>query len=659
MRKLFFALFAFLLFLKGFGQSDSRALLGNNVLLNSGFENKNDHWNLSKNAKIDTSIGFRSTSSLVVENMDPDGKFSGTSQRLEIAPGSTIYFKTKVKGERLASKSEKPDSDGARIYIQAYDEFGKIIGGRYPKLSGLGTFDWKEMSGDFTVPIEAVSVVISVTLFPGVTGKAWFDEVAIQLEKPPLIEAFLLKPHYRGIFIEGKEQVIKERIRVNRSYYDNIATEVQASYELKDVRNKTVDRYEVRVPKDLDEMVVAFPLKNNLREGDYTLYTTYKEQNKVHEFSRRHRIEVLKNWPTVYIDEDGNTVKEGQKIFPFGVYIGHPDDEHLNRISKAGFNTVLSYGYGHNKKHEEYLDRADKYGLNVIYSLKDFYLGRGLKIGNADPTEVAKEYINVLKYKPALLAWYTVDELLPVWIPKIQTLYETILTTDPQHPTLQVHYYDGYRMLEKYYYNGDIIATDPYPVGRSDLRLTSTRVGAGYKATHQTKGHWAVLQMMDWAVYQKEKQPNPPSLDELRNQSYQAIVHGAKGILLYTYYDLFHEKYPRSNTLDYDNFNKLWPDIEKMAKELNSYIPLFLEGKDHIINMVKNDKVEIKCITYEGMYYLITANPFYAEKEITIELPVGCQVADLQQGQLSAQVDGRLLTLKLPPIGSGIFKLAM
>ncbi len=638
-------------------QSTNDERLGPNLLKNPGFEEGKSNWTISSNATVVEGAGYNSKFALSVKNDDPEKKASGTGQKLVIDPGSTIFFKAKVKGNDLKSKAVKPEADGARLYIQAYDQFGKIIGGRYPKLSGLGTFDWKELSGDFTVPIEAVSVTIAVALYPGVTGECWFDDVTVQVEKPTLIESFLLKPHYRGVMMENENQQIRDKIIINRSYYGNIKSEILVSYDLRDVRNKSVAKHEERIPADVSETTVSFPLKQRLREGDYILNVEYKESSKVHDFSRRHTIEVLKNWPIVHIDERGNTIKEGKKIFPFGVYIGHPDEEHLDRISKAGFNTILSYGYGHNKNYEDYLDRADKHGLNVIYSLKDFYPGSALKLGKTDPMEVAREYVNNIKNKPALLAWYTVDELLPSWMPKIQALYDEVRMQDPDHPALQVHYYDGYRMLEKYYYNGDIIATDPYPVGRSDLSLTSTRVGAGYKATHQTRGHWAVLQMMDWAVYQKEKTPNPPNLDELRNQCYQAVVHGAKGILFYTYYDLFQEKFPRKPSLDYDNFNKIWPDVVKMSTEFSQYIPLFLEGIDYPLKIVENQKIEIKCLEYEGAYYLVVANPFYEKRQISIEIPEAWEVKELKQHNIEAKIENKVITLQLMSLGSGVFKV--
>lgn len=649
-------LFSAVLFVS-YGQSSIESRLGPNLMQNGGFEKGNSHWEFLRNASLDTVSGHQSGTSLYIHNDDIQKKSPGASQKLEVAPGSSVYFTAKVSGRNLSSNVEKSGSNGARIYIQAYDEFGKVIGGRYPKLSGLGTFDWKVLSGEYTVPINAVYVSIGVGLYEGVVGEAWFDDISLRLERPPFVEAFLTKPHYRGMIQEAGEQVFSEKIVINREDYDHSSEEIEVNYDLKDVVNKTIEKFHFKLPASAVDTVLTFSLKRKLREGDYTLIGTYNSGVANSSFSRRHKIEVVKNWPAVYIDQEGYTVKGGERVFPFGFYIGHADDEHLDRIKNAGFNTILSYGYGHSAKFEEYLDKAEKYDLNVIYSLKDFYEGGRLKLDNKKPLDIARDYVNQIKHKPALLAWYTVDELLPEWIPKIEELYEEVKKLDPHHPTLQVHYYDGYRMLEKYYYNGDIIATDPYPVGRADLTLTSTRVKAGLKATHYTRGHWAVLQSMDWAVYQKEKDPNPPDLDELRNQCYQAFIHGAKGILFYTYYDLFQERFPRQRELNYENFNKLWPDIVKMSEEITPLFPILLYGTTYPVEVLEDNGIEIACIEYEGKYHFLIANPFYEEREISIRLATNAGITQAVQGQVISRMDNGTLKLRLPSIGSGVFTI--
>lgn len=641
----------------GYGQSNNLELLGPNVVRCPGFEENFDDWKLSSQARIDQSQGYSSGASLHMSNADPQNRPTGTYQRLDISPGSTIYFKAKVKGKNIQTDAKEAKSDGARIYVQAYNEFGKVMGGRYPAGSGQGTFDWKEISGEYTVPTDAAYITLAAAFNVGISGEAWFDDFTVQLEKPPFIEAFLLKPHYRGIILANEPQLFKEEVRVNRLDYSDNQAPIVVSYEIKDIRQKTIEKFRFELDGNWKDGVLEFSPKNKLKPGDYSLIGQYQSKLNGSTFTRSHRLEVLPAYPATYIDGDGFTIKDGQKIFPFGLFIGHPEENHLKRIKDAGFNTVISYGYGLSKAFEEYLDRAEKYNLQVLYSIKDLYDGRVKNQGNITAMDMARDYVNAIKYKPALLAWYTVDELLPNWIPQIASLYEEVQKLDPNHPTLQVHYYDGYRMLEKYYYTSDIIATDPYPVGREDLSLTSTRVGAGLKATHQTRGHWAVLQSMDWAVYQKERAPKPPNLAELRNQCYQALIHGAKGILFYSYYDMFQEKYPRQKTENYEVFEKRWPDMKAMAAEMNTVFPLVLDGKRVEPIILANNKIELGAVQYGQEIVLLLANPFYESREVSIELPENWVVNELRQEEIDGVKEANKLTLRLPSLASGPYKL--
>src|SRR5690606_10405224 len=136
--------------------------------------------------------------------------------------------------------------------------------------------------------------------------------------------------------------------------------------------------------------------------------------------AREHQIRVVQELPQTRIDENGFTIKNGEKFFPLGLYLGPTEDEHLARIADGGFNTVLSYSYGQGKEPVAFLDRAARRNLNVIFSVKDFYAGLPAAPKEGEPLTRAKELVELLKNHPALLSWYVNDELNPEWIPKIE-----------------------------------------------------------------------------------------------------------------------------------------------------------------------------------------------------------------------------------------------
>jgi hypothetical protein len=275
----------------------------------------------------------------------------------------------------------------------------------------------------------------------------------------------------------------------------------------------------------------------------------------------------------------------------------------------------------------------------------------------AEALSVATKYVEMLHHKPALLAWYTNDELATNWLPKLHQMYEMVKKKDPDHPAFQVLYQMD--ILEKYFDVTDILGTDPYPVGSADLTKTATDTRLTIAATHGANGVWMVPQLMDWAVYKKENKPHPPSLDEMRNQAYQAIINGATGLIWYSYYDMMYEKYPRDeSTKNTDLFHKRWNDATAMAREINQLIPVILEGNNRVkLNLPEKAPVEVGALQDKNRLLLLLANPYYEEKSITFELPNGWKIKDATQGQIKSTFAAGKATFILPSVGSGVFWL--
>lgn len=632
--------------------------LRENLLLNSDFEEGTDKWIIpAAYAQVSTQNVYQGTKSIYFKNTNNQVNPTRVTQSLIVGPGETIYFGIKVKGQALDASAAAKDNYGARVYIQSYDVDGNFINGIYPASSGSGTFDWKEIGGIYTVPINAVSVSIGFGLMPNVVGEAWFDSAFIAKEENPLFQSFLVTPNYRGMMVKGDQSPIITNCRMTPTP-NEIGKTGEVKFSLLNNQRSTLHSENKQFNIETKEVSLPFDISSlGLNTGDYIFKIEYKSDNQSLSYSDEYAIEVVTSMPKVYIDKEGFTVKDGVRIFPLGLYIGEPDQEHLERIKNAGFNTVLSYGYGNNTKAETFLDRAYSNNLNVVYSLKDMYEGTSLNIPN--PRQTAVQFINKLKNKPALLSWYTVDELLPEWLPKIKNMYDDIKDNDKDHPAFQVHYYESANMFEKYYNTTDIFAADPYPIGRANLTLSTVRNNASVQASHQSKGVWSVPQIMDWAIYEKDRAQRPPTLAEMRNQSYQALIAGAKGLVYYTYYDLFYTKWPRgTETYSIDSFNARWADVSKMSKEIDSLVPAILYGVDKQVTLSSSSDVTIKCIEYNNELLLLVANPYYATKSIDIVLPTGWNLSKSRQGDIEGNVNNGVLRLQLPDVASGVYRLS-
>ena len=67
------------------------------------------------------------------------------------------------------------------------------------------------------------------------------------------------------------------------------------------------------------------------------------------------------------------------------------------------------------------------------------------------------------------------------------------------------------------------------------------------------------MQIMDHAAYDARRKPHPPSEAEIRNQAWQALIGGAKGLLFYSYTDLFYKrKTGRFDQREFDATGAVW-----------------------------------------------------------------------------------------------------
>jgi len=638
----------FLSTLPACAQVNTNATAGTNLIQNGGFENGAAHWKIPANtAEVVNGVAHSGNYSLYYSNEDRS-QYKLFSQPIKVHPGERIEMSVWVKGENVGSVR------GAGFFAESYSS-GKFLGGAYPRTKS-GTFDWTELKASYTIPPSAQSTTFGLYLERNVTGKAWFDDINVQVvSQPAAFESFLTSPNYRGMVKQGDNSPWKYSLRI-RPQSDWSAADVTVKNELTNAQGKVLLQKETKVAPQEGETQIAITPPQNLPVGEYTLSQTIIDPNGKVQLTQSSPIQIVAQMPKVYIDKDGFTVFDGKRFFPMGVYLGgtkDTDDANLQQIKEGGFNTVLTYSYGNNKGSEEYLDRAQQHDLKVIYSLKDIYPGLG-KYGD-DAINIATQFVDLLKDKPALLAWYTNDELHPEWLPKLEKTYQMVEQSDPNHPAFQVLSEKG--TIEKYFNVTDVLGLDPYPVGNPDLTISSTYTDFVKDAVHGARGIWMVPQIMDWAVYRKNQKPNPPTLDEMRNQAYQSIIHGATGLIWYSYYDLRYKQYPRDQNLDMTLFQQRWKDVSAMAQEIDQITPVILEDQKVLLDLPAKSDVEAAAWKQGNQLALLFANPYYATKSITFALPQGWMIKDAEQGQIKSTFANGKATFTLSTIGSGVFYL--
>jgi len=631
---------------------------GENIVINGGFELEENGipigWSIPQNiSSLDPTVARSGKLSLKYARTDKND-YRLVIQQIPCIPGKVYEASVWVKGENI--KDGDPWDQGAGFCIEWADENGKWLGGVYPPCI-VGTFDWQKISAIVRIPKEAKRVNIVLYLRRNNTGTAWFDDVEVVQLIPPLASLKMISPAYRGFLLTPtKGRKISAKVSINREEHDLIGNPLQITSELIDAEGNCLSKTEKVLQGDEKETIL-YLVAPDLKPGEYRyvcrIRSDEKELGKLEE-----KINVVRQVEArVYVDEKQRLIVDGRPFFPIGLYLGPTEEEHLARISEAGFNTILCYGYGVGKDPEAYLERARKYGLKVIYSVKDFYEGTKYfpKMGKSG-LELARDYVMKFRDHPALLAWYINDELPITFIPRLTEMYELIKSLDPNHPQFQVLY--QIPDLELYYNCTDIIGVDPYPIPSRPIDMVSDWTSSAVRAMHNAKPVWVVPQIFDWSVYREKGEPRDPTLQEKKNMFYQALIHGAKGLIAYSYFDLFRttggKKAPK------ELFEKRWKEVCEIVAEINKLVPPLLEGEDvpQLQGVLEKGKVHVRGITHENKLYILIANTSSDSLHLTLSLPdKGWKSARRLDGRKEEVKNGQLV-LQLQPLEATTYILS-
>jgi hypothetical protein len=277
----------------------------------------------------------------------------------------------------------------------------------------------------------------------------------------------------------------------------------------------------------------------------------------------------------VRVDSDGMLVVKGARTFFLGLYHLPDGPDGWKRAAEAGFDVV------HLDAKRDQMEEARAHGMYGWITV-------GSKSKPEDELRIRK-LVGEVKDHPEILFWETEDEPSYVWreprkfrvSPEVmRETYRLVKSIDPARPIYLNHSPTNLvSTLARYNPGGDLIATDIYPVippgsreqyalwsdgQQGDLLNTSiSQVGPYVDKMRQVagpaRGVWMVLQGFAWEML-REKQRDPkmiryPTLAETRFMAYQAIVHGATGLLWWGLY-----RTPRESGL--------WDSIAETAREL-------------------------------------------------------------------------------------------
>ncbi len=273
--------------------------------------------------------------------------------------------------------------------------------------------------------------------------------------------------------------------------------------------------------------------------------------------------------------------KDGKTLFPIGMYEMPTDDDALKAMSAAGINLVLCGD-------RAALDRAHAVGMQGWKPL-------GLPQG---ATEGLRKQIEAVKDHPALAVWEGPDEIIWTFtaysflkdragftrddwndqkkiavdyaeknakriMPAMRDAVKLIRELDDhQRPVWINEAADSdVGFARQYMPFIDITGCDYYAVRSTGTDLQSIgRLVNRWDAIGDGKPVWMVLQAFSWHSIKPERGRLYPSFAQSRFMAYDAIVHGAKGVL-----------YWGSNMIDDPKFRE---SLYALTSELSALQPL-------------------------------------------------------------------------------------
>jgi hypothetical protein len=609
------------------------AAQSNNLLSNPGFEGGASGWQLPATAAVQVAddVAHGGAHSLRILNTDAT-TYLLASQNIAFQPGHRYHY-----GVWIRTHDVKGGDSGATICMEWNGPAG-WLGGSYAD-GRKGDQDWFYVEGvTGAIPNGATTLSVRLYLRYGMTGTAWFDDASVTEQYPPVLDAALLQPNYQGRLAPSTHVLV--RARVGDHLKDGARPEdTQLVLSLLD-GDRTVTSRTLATPKSGANDLELDP--GSLHPGDYRLRMALRTKAggelAAQEFEL-HQPAAGVSPPTVYIDGHNRTIAQGQPFFPLGWYFGPtPADsdyrQHIDRIAASPFNTVMCYGINAGSMAEvrRYLDYLASRNLKLIYSLKDMYAGtrwfEGTKFGWKGEDEIVSGVVQTFRDHPAILAWYLNDELPLLMRDRLEARQRRMHQLDPNHPTWAA--VNELSDLPGYLNTADVLGTDPYPVPDSPVTMAAEWTEAASGVSDGLRPVWMVPQAFDKSNYRKSPAARAPTLGEELVMTYLCLIHGAQGLMYYSYNDLERDRL---------GFDRRWADMLVVGREVKQLEPALLSAAARPKLTVTLSSASAQFAMRaddQGNSYVLLANPdstHGASARLTV--PVGAAVQVLHHAELS------------------------
>jgi hypothetical protein len=235
----------------------------------------------------------------------------------------------------------------------------------------------------------------------------------------------------------------------------------------------------------------------------------------------------------VFVDQDGVLLADGKPWYPFGIYHLAGRD---NIIAAAEMGLDLAQLWSGSK---ENLEALKEFGIRLVYEteawgqvINTFVNGSGYipEVYDFETNANFRARAELVRDNPAALAfYYTSDEGDPPVLPGIKHVRDYWEKLDPEdHPTYLVATRDPAMSA-----GADIIGVDCYPRSFGAKRPMTSISDLIEKFNAQLPGR-CIIAVPESFGHSGKHQETP---DECKCMAYLSMVHGAKGVFWYCWWD--------------------------------------------------------------------------------------------------------------------------
>ncbi len=634
-------------------------------LINPNFADGMTGWKCGSGYSSAPAQGFNQTAALIHERANPED-YALAIQCISLKPGMPYRFSAMIKCEEVRGGDER----GATIGMQFYKN-GKYLGGTWP--SGVNaTTDWRLVEGTATAPSDADSCEFVLYMRRGLTGKAWFTKATIEAVNRPA-EAHLLRPAQERFLTNDGNFILRWDLP------GDFGKGLSAKKLQTCVGLRSGDRV-VKVERFACMDLVTKGDLGSLPTGELTLRATLLDPESktiLHEaefpVACLNPSEIPEK--AVRVDAKGRTFIAGKPFLPVGLVFGGVSREEVKTIAGSPFNCIMPYNslnlaFEDNSNQvveriREVLDALAAANIKVIFSIKDIYENAVWAGGRIDcpkgwngvkgEKEILASVVENFRNHPALLAWYTCDEMSASYALRLLERRRLLRQLDPWHPTWAV--YCDPNELSRMTSTSDVLGIDPYPIGKLDSRSMGIVDRFATKARETLAGDgggvplWGMAQAQNVGLYEIVNgrrwdraedraallvKYRAPTEEEMRAMSLLLAIQGARGFVYYSYYD-------QLKPAVLPDFPRRWKELCNVGGLMRELQPFLYSDEKAPAITVKTDQGTVHAATYktsEGKVKVLITGTGPGESEAEISL-TGCDNLHSRYGKCEALGGGK------------------